>query len=89
MSGLSQQKYNENVNTLNQGTQEKSQSRSNIRGNDQHLQKDIPNMKVNTGSGSLNRPNTVGYKEINASTKSATGGLVNNKSQTMAPQSLQ
>lgn len=42
-------------------------------------------MKVNTGSGSLNRPNTVGYKEINASTKSATGGLVNNKSQTMAP----
>jgi hypothetical protein len=37
-------------------------------------------MKVTGGSSSLNRPNTVGYKEINASQKTATGGLINTKS---------
>jgi hypothetical protein len=35
-------------------------------------------MKVNVGSGSLNRPNTVGYKDINTSSKTATGGQINN-----------
>lgn len=56
MSGLSQQKYNENVNNMN--NQDKSHSRSNVRDTTTHV-KDIPNMKVS-------RPNTVGYKEINA-----------------------
>jgi len=46
------------------------------------MARDIPNMK-------LARPNTVGYKDINSSHKSATGSANAIKSQTMGPSSLQ
>ncbi len=55
---MSQQKYSENI-----SNQDKSHSRSAVR--DGNLSKDIPNMKIA-------RPNTVGYKDINTTTKTAT-----------------